>query len=602
MKCSSHWLEALPVVESLDILRDLARSHAEEVDSPLGRSIVAAIHRGDYRSLCGFEIDYAAEGLNAHAVRHLRQALAFFQKLQYLDIGIDREEVGMQTFLEAERLCSETNSRLLARRAGTLGFPARVDAAFLAAQRKIRRVLREVPLLETLTLRFGPGSTRKSRKADASIRRKCAEGITCSEELLALVPTMLRELPSLSSENAAMSWIDEDGDEWDRVDVELHTSKLCFVFKNAKTFRLIGIEPTLNLMYQLGYGDYIARRLAAFGVDIRDQSPNQRRAKEGSLTGALATLDLSSASDTISKELVYELLPLDWACTLARGRSGDIEIPTGSTIRQSKFSAMGNGFTFPLETLIFWALAASVCDNDADVTVYGDDIVVPSDKFSDVSEVLRYAGFNVNLKKSYATTPFRESCGKDYFEGIDVRPYYQKEWVSGMSLFTLHNWYVRHEDYERAKYVVNLIHPSLLVYGPDGYGDGHLIGDHPYRRSVSQERKGYSGYFFESFTTKSRKEVREDLDTMRGDYPASLYSVYVRGDVQPGQVNAVRHYRASDDSSFIDVLIRGVTAETIDSALGPIGLPISEDDSGRKAWSLPGVDGYKKIKIYKLRG
>lgn len=595
MKSSSHWLENLPSTASLDLLRDLARSHAEEA-GPYREILINLIHRADFRKLCEFEIDYALDGLTPHAVKHARQAVAFFSKLRYLDIGIDREDVGMRKFLEAEELCKETNLRLRARRAGTLGFPARVDRVFHSAQRKIRRVLKDVPSLEDLTLRFGPGSTRKTRKADASIRRKSAEGITCSEEFFPLVKAMLRELPHLSSENASLSWVDEDGDEWDRVSIELYTSKLSFVFKNALSFRLIGIEPLLNLMYQLGYGIEIAKRLAAVGVDIRRQEPNQLRAKEGSLTGALATLDLKSASDTVSLEIVYELLPLDWAHVLSRGRSGKIELPSGNIVQQEKFSAMGNGYTFPLETLIFWALASSCCNDESDVSVYGDDIVAPSDRYDDIVEVLRYAGFMVNEKKSYKTTPFRESCGKDFFEGIDVRPFYQKEWISGRSLFVLHNWYVRDGDFTRAKFVVDRIHPSLRIYGPDGYGDGHLIGDcDRTRRTPRQAERGYGGYFFESFTTKSRKELRKELDTRRGDFPAALYTIYMRGEKKDG--SPVPSLAESSNACpqgelFVDVIEREL--------ISPI-TPIPDSDSNEKEWTLPGSDGYKKIKIYTLR-
>jgi hypothetical protein len=410
------------------------------------------------------------------------------------------------------------------------------------------------------------------------------------------VRALLRELPHLSSESAALSWVDEDGQEWDRVDVELHHTKLCFVFKNALTYRLIGVEPLLNIMYQLGYGVEMAKRLAAFGVDIRDQSVNQRSAYVGSLTGALATLDLSSASDTVSREIVYELLPLDWAHALSRGRSGKIELPNGDIVLQEKFSAMGNGYTFPLETLIFWALASSCCENSAEVSVYGDDIIVPTQYFDLVSEVLRYAGFVVNEKKSFAHGPFRESCGHDYFEGINVRPFYQKEWISGQSLFVLHNHYVRDGDDARARRVLEFIHPALRIYGPDKAGDGHLLGDHQRRRTASQESRGYSGYFFETFSTKSRREDREVLATDRGDLPASLYTIYMRGEVQPGFPERDGRF---DEKQFFGALIRHTVPALADSLLNA-GTPIPDDSSGKKNWTLPGSDGYKKIKIYTL--
>jgi hypothetical protein len=119
MKCSSHWLEILPENESLDILRELAYSHALQA-GPFAEVLTSMIHKCQFRDLCKFEVDYSLDGLTPHAVKHARQAVAFFSKLRHLNIGVNREEVGMSKFLEAEELCKETNLRLEMRRSGTL--------------------------------------------------------------------------------------------------------------------------------------------------------------------------------------------------------------------------------------------------------------------------------------------------------------------------------------------------------------------------------------------------------------------------------------------------------------------------------------------------
>jgi hypothetical protein len=56
--------------------------------------------------------------------------------------------------------------------------------------------------------------------------------------------------------------------------------------------------------------------------------------------------------------------------------------------------------------------------------VYGDDIVVPVGALALMMETLRFAGHEVNVDKTHAFGPFRESCGKDYVQGLDVRPVY----------------------------------------------------------------------------------------------------------------------------------------------------------------------------------
>jgi len=102
-----------------------------------------------------------------------------------------------------------------------------------------------------------------------------------------------------------------------------------------------------------------------------------------------------------------------------------------SWIPVEKISSMGNGFTFELETLIFWALTKSVCEvneeTSARVIVYGDDILCPSKVMPQLLEVFDFCGFSINTEKTHYQTPFRESCGKHYFMGEDVSPIYQKE-------------------------------------------------------------------------------------------------------------------------------------------------------------------------------
>jgi hypothetical protein len=206
-------------------------------------------------------------------------------------------------------------------------------------------------------------------------------------------------------------------------------NKVAFVPKTTVTHRSIAIEPLMNIYAQLGLGSVMRRKLKRVGIDLDDQTPNQRAAKVGSITDSLATIDLSSASDTVAKELVRLLLPQGWfdVLDLTRSKIGFYE---GKWLRYEKFSSMGNGYTFELETLIFWGLMTAVCtelDIDTSVLVYGDDIVVPVAAYSLAEEVLTWCGFTLNKQKSFWQGPFRESCGKDYFNGVEVRPFFQKE-------------------------------------------------------------------------------------------------------------------------------------------------------------------------------
>jgi hypothetical protein len=92
---------------------------------------------------------------------------------------------------------------------------------------------------------------------------------------------------------------------------------------------------------------------------------------------------------------------------------------------------MGNGFTFELETLIFWgltkALAELTGDEEHRISVYGDDIICGRKTALAVMQFFPLIGFTINRKKSFLDGPFRESCGKHYFNGSDVTPFYVRK-------------------------------------------------------------------------------------------------------------------------------------------------------------------------------
>jgi len=54
------------------------------------------------------------------------------------------------------------------------------------------------------------------------------------------------------------------------------------------------------------------------------------------------------------------------------------------------------------------------------VRVFGDDIIVPVDHVRSVISSLESFGLKVNYRKSFWNGKFRESCGKEYFDGTDV--------------------------------------------------------------------------------------------------------------------------------------------------------------------------------------
>lgn len=304
MKQLQHYGDELTTEQTNAVAIAVCKSLAKRIQSLTVRELMDdLLDRRDYRGLCDHSPDYEALAHNPADASLVRQIQACFQKRDDLDLGIDRLEVAFQNFLASETLCFETNTFFKALHRGSCQTSHDVNAWLFYAQRKIADILGEVPPLEQLRFRFGPGSTTARKLRDSHPRYKLGDRLACSGDLTPILQHLLEQVPSLSA------WDLQTSDEEKAlVDVEIHDAKLAFVPKNYKTFRGICIEPSLNLMYQLGFGDYIADRLKCSGVDITDQTRNQNLAKIGSVDGLLATVDLSSASDTIATELVASLL------------------------------------------------------------------------------------------------------------------------------------------------------------------------------------------------------------------------------------------------------------------------------------------------------
>lgn len=198
--------------------------------------------------------------------------------------------------------------------------------------------------------------------------------------------------------------------------------------KKSDIDRVACKEPDINMFLQKGAGAVIRHSLKRFGIDLNDQSINRSLAQRGSLTGELATLDLASASDSVSYSLVQILLPEIWFALLVNLRC-PVTVIDGVEHRNEMFSSMGNGFTFELESLLFFALARATAyfrGSRGVISVYGDDIICPADIAHDLEWVLKEFGFQVNPEKSFSEGPFRESCGGHYWNGFDITPFYVK--------------------------------------------------------------------------------------------------------------------------------------------------------------------------------
>jgi hypothetical protein len=218
--------------------------------------------------------------------------------------------------------------------------------------------------------------------------------------------------------------------------------KVISVPKTLKTPRIIAMEPVYMQYVQQGllekieegYKKHVFPR--SFVNHVGTQHVNQELACLGSTDGSLATLDLSEASDRVSNQLVRVMLsPHRWLFQAVDAcRSRTAELPDVGKVRLAKFASMGSALTFPFEAMVFCTLVFLGIERDVGhrlsrreilsysgkVRVYGDDIIVPVEHVRSVIHFLETNGLKVNGRKSFWNGKFRESCGKEYYNGTDV--------------------------------------------------------------------------------------------------------------------------------------------------------------------------------------
>lgn len=207
---------------------------------------------------------------------------------------------------------------------------------------------------------------------------------------------------------------------------------MTLVPKTFKSLRTIVPNTTIGTYHSYGLGEMIRKRLRNVGYDITTlQERHKFLACWASTSGLFVTADLSSASDSISRELLRRLLPDDWFQIMDSCRIGKIRLPDGfNTICEMEtFCTMGIGYTFPLQTLVFLSLLKAIeavhlgLYNRGLISVYGDDMIYTCEMHQHVLCHFEELGFVVNVDKTYCDGDFRESCGGDYYRGMDVRPF-----------------------------------------------------------------------------------------------------------------------------------------------------------------------------------
>lgn len=425
-------------------------------------------------------------------------ALVGFLKKVPLPVGIPERERAATTltrFLDTEKRCLKTNMFLRKFRFNYGLTPSDLDAAdFLVRWRKIfREALGPIP--RRVEFLFSSGATYSDRGE-----------LTTPADKLSAIPSMYEHSASVL---LPFFWETAWGRELckrGRVPQVVPGNRYFQVPKRSDTNRSAAAEATLNVCAQLWLGRHLRKPLRS-RYDIRIESiggaPSAKDihmslARESSVTGRLATLDLSDASDLNARELVRYLAGADWygVFDALSARYCDIG---GKRLLLEKMSSMGNGFTFELETLLFATLCeAAGCKF---IQVFGDDILIERERAETVVKWLVTFGHKINEAKSFIDGPFRESCGGDYFEGMDVRPVFpDKDPCEPHEWIALHNQLVRAEKLgfttRRARRLcVESIPKRLRNFGPERLGDVVLHGPPSSWRPVTHKVAGHDMYY-----------------------------------------------------------------------------------------------------------
>ncbi len=452
-------------------------------------------------------------------------AVSLLKKYPLLRTDIDKTAVALDKFQKSEDRCRAVNERFVHLRSFSFSHRSLLEMA----RKEVRRILRGNFSWDAILpyVSHGPGATFGTKRDKGHPWYKFGEQTpTVTGECLALT-LAFNEARPLISELWASNGIDPK---------VVLGSKVTTVPKDARSDRVIAIEPLLNMFFQKGIGGLMRSRLKQAGCDLNDQTRNQSLAEAGSRDGSLATIDLASASDSVSRGLVEFMIPPDWLAALKVCRSTRSLLPDGSYTFIQKFSSMGNGYTFELESLIFLALSRAVAvhlgESVREVSVYGDDIIVPGTVAGPLIELLDQVGFSTNMEKTFVSGPFRESCGKHYFLGRDVTPFYlKKKIVSPDELFLLVNsirllahrlrgtgWGCCSSLHKAYLLGYSLVPVRFRGYSvPLGYGNGGLLRDFD---EVSPQPISCKGWV-EGFT--SRHLVRRFNKRKADEWPALLW-------------------------------------------------------------------------------
>jgi len=451
-------------------------------------------------------------------------------------------------WLCAERDNEATNDRLILTPDGYQILPRVSYRRFMSfCQTTILGIIGEVPPIEALIGSFSGGASTSRPRTESHPATKYLGKADVTRRGLQLFSEISDEMPG---------WLGQLVEELTLNPCIVPGNVMFTVPKKADIDRVCCKEPDLNMFVQKGIGNYLRSCLRRVGINLNEQANNRSFARTGSLTGGLATFDLSNASDSMTRELVSQMLPVFWHTLLDSVRS-PVTIIDGEEHPNHMFSSMGNGFTFELESLLFYTLTRAIAyfrGSRGVVSIYGDDIICPSDIADVLPSVFNYFGFQVNTEKSHTginsfhlgteyVGTFRESCGGHYLDGRDITPFYVKapiatlvdvihvanklrEWAG------IEGYKILDPEVEDLWFWLSSFVPKQFWGGWDTSFKYQLVsperdgeGGHRLSEKASRQSTGNGGYFHWLNTTWDRETMGDAVSTSSLTKPLNKFRV-----------------------------------------------------------------------------
>lgn len=384
---------------------------------------------------------------NPVALMHTRQLLGFFSKLE-MPYAVSDEERVIAQFIAADEEVG-----LLPH----ISDPITVSKIKMAS-RFLSRTLSNLDPRDIIP-RHGPGSVATGeRNPDKPYFRRDYRNLT---EVYPLGEYFYYNANHVSERLGPQGLMTSDscGVLYPWEDLEAGTAKVVLVPKDTRGPRLISMEPLEYQWIQQGQCERLVKRfeshwLTKGHLNFTSQEINRSLSLASSayLSGSptswdlmqsmpacavpksldLVTLDMKEASDRVSLALVSALFPINWVECLYASRSDSTRLPNGDTIKLNKFAPMGSAVCFPVEAACFFFLAVSaimhhkphikLAEARQRVWVYGDDIICHREDYPVIEQLLTSVGLMLNRSKCCVSGSFRESCGMDAYQGIQVTP------------------------------------------------------------------------------------------------------------------------------------------------------------------------------------